>query len=81
MTARRRYARPLGKPVCASLVAALFAISVAGCSSPVSTPLPNSTQSLKPVLSPADEKKAVEDLNNEREARRDAAVKALESRQ
>ena len=81
MTPRRRDARPSCKAVGASFAAALFAISVASCSSPVSTPLPNSTQSLKPVLSPADEKKAVEELNKEREARRAAAVKALESRE
>lgn len=81
MTERRRDARPLVKPVCASFTAALLAIAAAGCSSPVSTPLPNSTQSLKPVLSPADEKKAVEELNKEKVGRRAAAVKALESRQ
>ena len=81
MFARQRNFRSWGKTVCAYFGAALFAASVAGCSSPVSTPLPNSTQSLKPVLSPADEKKAVEELTREREARQAAVVKALESRQ
>jgi hypothetical protein len=47
-----------------------------GCSSPVATPLPDSTQALKPVMSPADSKQAVKDLTAEQAKLKAAAEKA-----
>ena len=64
----------------AARAALCLGLAVAGCSSPIQTKLPDSTQSLKPVLSPKEEKQAVQELTAEKAARKAAAEKALEER-
>jgi hypothetical protein len=63
----------------ACTVAALC-LGNSGCSSPIGTKLPDSTQTLKPVLSSKAEKQAVDALTAEKIARKAEAEKALEQR-